>query len=464
MTMSTEHRSHVLLISVIVVALGLAAPLLGSAPRFNAIAYLIATSLLSFEVIDVGVRVWLRRTVAPQPARAENMVRWTANVGQPYALIMAVHDLQRDFDELREAFGPYKSRTWIIDDCSTDNTVSLLRRDGWHCVSGEANRKKPGAIRELLRRLPKAIKTVVVLDPDARLKDAGVLQVSDLEIAIRTFQRNGAVACCPRIQIRDYGFLGIFQALECELAFSLGRKGMSPHCVTSGVSIYDRAALEQALEQHSLSVYAEDLENTLLLLARGGEILFDDGLVVETDPKSTVRSWFSQRVGWSFGLIRVVRLKRRDILRIAHSGAWPFYNFAIYMCLLTVVLLPIKAAGILLLALSFANGLDSFFSLDLIPNNALTDPRYFAVTYTGYTLLVAATMLELKPRLSASTLLVAVPLFVFYAAAHVVPIATGFLNWLAFKTFGRRLYRDHYATDEELFPAAAGVIAKEPSV
>src|SRR6185369_6389684 len=43
--MSTPHRSHVLLISVIVVALGFAAPLLGSAPRFNAIAYLIATSL-----------------------------------------------------------------------------------------------------------------------------------------------------------------------------------------------------------------------------------------------------------------------------------------------------------------------------------------------------------------------------------------------------------------------------------
>jgi cellulose synthase/poly-beta-1,6-N-acetylglucosamine synthase-like glycosyltransferase len=459
--MNTAHRSRVLVVSVIIVALGLAAPLVGSAPHVNAVVYLLATSLLSFELLDVGARLWLRRTAVARPARVENTLRWTAKVGQPYALIMAVHNVQRDIDDLRKAFGPHKSRTWIIDDCSTDDTVSLLRRDGWHCLSAQVNRKKPGAIRELLRRLPKAIKTVVVLDPDARLKDVGLLQASDLENVIRAFQRSGAAACCPRIQIRDHGFLGIFQALECELAFSLGRKGMSPYCVTSGVSIYDREALEQALEHHSMSVYAEDLENTLILLARGGKILFDDGLVIETDPKISVRSWFSQRVGWSFGLIRVVRLKRRDILRIAHSGAWPFYNFAIYMCLLTVVLLPIKAAGILLLALSFANGLDSFFSLNLIPDNALTDPRYFAVTYTGYTLLVAATMLELKPRVSVSTLLVAVPLFVFYAAAHVVPIATGYLNWLVFKAFGRRLYRDHYSTDDDLFPAAVGMGAKE---
>ena len=319
--MNTTHRSHALLVGVIVVALGFAAPLVSSVPHVNTIVYLFATSLLSFELLDVAARLWLRKTVSAQPPLVANSSRWTANVGRPYALIMAVHDLQRDIDELRNTFGAYKSRTWIIDDCSTDDTVSLLRRDGWHCVAGGVNRKKPGAIRELLRRLPKAIKTVVVLDPDTRLKDFGTLHAPDLENTIRAFQRSGAAACCPRIQIRDDGFLGIFQALECELAFSLGRKGMSPYCVTSGVSIYDRAALEQALEQHSMSVYAEDLENTLILLARGGKILFDDGLVVETEAKLSVSSWFSQRVGWSYGLIRVVRQKHRDIARIAPLAA-----------------------------------------------------------------------------------------------------------------------------------------------
>jgi hypothetical protein len=460
--MNTTRRSHVLLISAVVVALGLAAPLVDSSAHVNAVVYVVATSLLSLELLDVGARLWLRRTVLAQPPQVEGTSGWTANVGQPYALIMAVHDLQRELDVLRRTFGAYKSRTWIIDDCSADDTVSLLRRDGWHCVSADMNRRKPGAIRELLRRLPKAIKTVVVLDPDTRLKGLEALDAPDLENTIRAFQRSGAAACCPRIQIRDDGFLGIFQALECELAFSLGRKGMSPYCVTSGVSIYNRAALEQALELHSMSVYAEDLENTFILLARGGQILFDEALVVETEPKLSVRSWFSQRVGWSFGLIRVVRQRHRDIASIAHCGAWPFYNFAVYLCLLTVVLLPVKVASVLLLAASFANGLDSFFSLDLIPDNVLTDPRYFAVVYAGYTLLVAATMVELKPRLRLSTLLVAVPLFVFYAAAHVVPITVGYLNWLALKVFGRRVYRDHYCDEHELVPPAAAV-AGEPA-
>jgi len=55
-------------------------------------------------------------------------------------------------------------------------------------------------------------------------------------------------------------------------------------------------------------------------------------------------------------------------------------------------------------------------------------------------------------------------LFGFYAAAHVVPIATGFLNWLVLKAFGRRLYRDHYGTDAELVPIEAAVIAKDPAL
>src|SRR6185295_17900515 len=192
MTMSTTRRSHVLLVSVIVVALGLAAPLVGSAPHVNTIVYLFATSLLSLELLDVGARLWLRRSVSAEPPRVESEARWTTDVGRPYALIMAVHDLQRDLDELRRTFGAYKSQIWIIDDCSTDATVSLLRRDGWHCVAGDVNRKKPGAIRELLRRMPKAIRTVVVLDPDTRLKDLGTPHAADLENTIRAFQRSGA--------------------------------------------------------------------------------------------------------------------------------------------------------------------------------------------------------------------------------------------------------------------------------
>jgi hypothetical protein len=123
--------------------------------------------------------------------------------------------------------------------------------------------------------------------------------------------------------------------------------------------------------------------------------------------------------------------------------------------------LPVKVASVLLLTLSFANGLDAFFSLDLIPDTALTDSRYFAVTYAGYTLLIAATMLELKPRLRASTLAVAIPFFVFYAAAHVVPIAVGYMNWLSLKAFGRRVYRDHYGHDAEFVRAEPVVITGE---
>jgi len=37
-----------------------------------------------------------------------------------------------------------------------------------------------------------------------------------------------------------------------------------------------------------------------------------------------------------------------------------------------------------------------------------------------------------------------VPLYLFYALVHLLPMSVGFGNWLALKVWGRRLYLDHY--------------------
>lgn len=434
-----------LIAAVVLGAVGLLAPVFNRSPEFNAWIYLLASTVLSLELFDLTARLWMSRVATNAKVAvvsSRSAVKRTAL--DPYALVMSVHDFVAGADDTLRLLQPFKARTWIIDDYSADDTALYLRTKGWRCLAADRNLKKPAALRALLDRLPRDIRTVVVLDPDSAPLDTGGLEMSDLERAVQTFQARGVAACCPHIRIRDDGFLTSFQLLECELAFGLGRKGMSPHCITSGVSIYDRSALQDTLDAHSLSVYAEDLENSTILLGRGLSIDFDDELVVETDGKTSLSEWFSQRVGWSYGLIRVYASRWREIINVARQNPVSFYNFAVYLGLMTVILIPLKAAGVVLLALSFTNAVDSLLGFDLVPDNRFTDPTYFSATYLTYTFLCACTVAYLRPKARASTLCIAVCFYMFYAAVHAVAIVIGYLNWLTLLLFGRRLYRDHY--------------------
>jgi hypothetical protein len=116
----------------------------------------------------------------------------------------------------------------------------------------------------------------------------------------------------------------------------------------------------------------------------------------------------------------------------------------VYLGLLTVVLFPLKVASVLLLAAGLANGLDTLFALELIPDTGVTDPRYFAATYATYTLLAGVLFACARPSVRFATAATAIVFFPLYAAAHTVAMAVGYLNWLSFCLIGRRVYRDHY--------------------
>lgn len=450
-----RSSSRLLLLALVLGASGFVLPLLTRFEPFNTALYLLATSLLTFDLADVAARAWIGRSASVRQAARGIRPSALRHVAlQPYAIIISVHDIRPEADDIFELLAPYKARTWFVDDCSSDDTALYLRFNGWHCLASSANLKKPAALKTLLERLPADVKTVVVLDPDSAPLDSGRFDVSDLEQAVRRFQHGGAAACCPRIRIREDGPMVSFQLFECELVFALGRKGMSPHCITSGVSIYDRDSLQSALDEHSLSVYAEDLENSLILLARGFDIHYDDDLTVETDGKASFAGWFSQRVGWSFGLLRVCASRWREMLRVASRSPWSFYNIAVYVGLMSVALYPVKAAGIIVLSLSFLNAFDTVLGTDLIPDTALTNPAYFASTYATYTLLAACMAAYLRPRARLSTLLMAVSFYLFYAMANAAAMGVGYLNWFSIRLTGRRVFRDHYTTvDSHLGPA-----------
>jgi hypothetical protein len=160
-------------------------------------------------------------------------------------------------------------------------------------------------------------------------------------------------------------------------------------------------------------------------------------------------------------LIRVFAQRRRSVARVARFGPWCFYNFVVYLGLLSIALFPLKLASTVLFVVSFANALDTLLFLDLIPEHALTDPRYFTVTYAAYALLCACFHVYARPPVRFTTAITAVVFYPFYAMAHTAAMAVGYLNWLSFCATGRRIYRDHYATSmgHENEPVFGGLAA-----
>jgi cellulose synthase/poly-beta-1,6-N-acetylglucosamine synthase-like glycosyltransferase len=369
---------------------------------------------------------------------------------RPYALLASVHNAEDMLDDFLDGLGPHRHRLWVIDDASTDQTWFKLQQAGVHAVQGGINRKKPGAIRELLARLPPETATVVVLDPDVRFLDRG-RGLPDLDRVVFEFQRICAAAACPRLTIRPDGWLARLQEFEYAAAFALGRKSLSDHSITSGVALYRRDALVRVLNEHSLSVYAEDLENALILLAAGERVYYDERLVIETEGKRTWPAWFSQRVGWSYGLLKVYAERLEAVWRGSTRSPYLQYQYLVYMGLFAFPVHPFRLLSMGLLTLSTLKGLDLLLGLNLMPDLAAADPAYFLFTYVKYMVLALVTSLVVGASWKQwLRLLPVVPVYFFYALAQTVPATVGYLNWCSLRVRGRRLYRDHYQDEASL--------------
>lgn len=424
------------------------------ATGFELLVYAAVSAIVFLDLLDVVVRLYVARHMSGTDTSIELDVgdftpRQMALHLQPWALIVSVHNLEDELDPFLESMQPYREHLWVIDDASTDRTFLRLQQAGVQCIRGTVNRKKPGALKELLRQLPDDVQTIGILDPDVHIRNGSGTELSDLERSLFRFQRSGCAAMCPRIEVRQDGWLARLQGLEYAITFAVGRKSLADRSITSGVAFYRRDALEHVFERHRLSVYAEDLRNALLLLGHGEQIYYDERLCVDTIGKRTLHAWFSQRVGWFFGLIRVYQDSFDDVRRIAGRSPFFVYHYIFYMGISALVLHPLKLFAFALSAAGVANAIDDLLGLGLIPNNAWTDPAYFVLAYVKYTLLTAG-LLGFVVKGEKRHLWSSVPLFYLYQLLHVLPVTIGYANWVSLRYFGRRVFRDHFQDEESL--------------
>lgn len=428
---------------------------------FSVFFFALANLIVYTDAVDFALRLYMRRRhTASASATLGGSVRGNLSINlaallpppsrriipvSPYAIIASVYNLEEGLDAFEAAFARYRDRVWLISDGSTDNTVLRLRQGGWRCIDDGVNRRKPGALRKLLEHLPEGIQTVVVVDPDIRIRGLGEGSTIDLERFVRDFQQTGAAAACPRIMIEEDGFLARFQAFEYALAFRVGRESLADFSITSGgISCYRRDALTRALREHSLSVYAEDLENAVILLSHGERIYFDGRLAISTEGPGTLQRWFSQRVGWYHGLIKVYVERFPEILRISRRSPFAAYHYVFYVAGLSIALHVVKMVSASLLLLSFLSGIDVLFLDPGATLGSVTNPEYFAAAIGSYLALGVIALFTSVPKAERAYPAPIIPLYLCYAVVHIVPITVGFGNFFALKLFGRRIYQDHY--------------------
>jgi cellulose synthase/poly-beta-1,6-N-acetylglucosamine synthase-like glycosyltransferase len=431
---------------------------------FSLLIYTLANIVVFTDAVDFGLRLWAHRrhTAAsaergsaesallsvdlpaePAPAAPKAHVR-------PFAIIASIHNLEDRLDDFMARLAAYREHVWLISDGSTDNTARRLRQAGWRCLEEEVNRHKPGALRRLLATLPTRIETVMVIDPDVRICSRREGSLVDLERIVADLQQSGAAAACPRVALERDGLLARFQALEYALTFVVGRRSMADYAVTSGVAIYRRDALERALERHSLSVYAEDLETSLILLNDGERVYYDGRLVVGTEGPSSWRHWFSQRVGWYYGLLRVYTERFGELWHVGRREPFAMYNFIGYLGVLALGLHALKLLSVAVLSLSVAAVLDNVLVLRLLPYGGLVNPLYFAGAAASYLALGTLALFTVVPPRDRAYVAPIVPIYFLYVLLHLAPITVGFCNWAALRLWHRRLYRDHYQSREDL--------------
>lgn len=441
------------------------------AASFSMLVYALANLIVYTDALDFALRLYMKRrhtaTARGTGREREMSIDLTSALPagarpvvpiEPYAIIASVFNLEERMEEFIANYATYRERMWLISDGSSDHTLLRLRRAGWRCFDDGVNRRKPAALRRLLETLPEYIESVLVIDPDIRILPAGAGSEIDLEQFVSEFQQSGAAAACPRVMIEPDGFLARFQSFEYALAFRAGRQSLADYSITSGgVSLYRRDALVRALSEHSLSVYAEDFENAVILLDRGERIYYDGRLVVATEGPGVFPRWFSQRVGWYHGLIKVY-IERLDALwRIGKRTPFAFYHYLVYVGGLTICLHLLKAVSALLLLGSFVNGVDNlFFAHSQTQLDGWTNPAYFMAAVGSYLVLGVVALFTVVPKSERAYAAPIVPLYLFYALVHIAPMTVGYANWIALRLMGRRLYRDHYEPEPSEQPELHG--------
>ena len=142
--------------------------------------------------------------------------------------------------------------------------------------------------------------------------------------------------------------------------------------------------------------------------------------------------WFSQRVGWYHGLIKVYIERFSEVLRVSRP---PFasYHYLFYLGGLSICGAPDQGGECGRAAAEPRLRRRQSLLRRVLPSSRLTNPAYFAAALSSYLALGVIALFTSVPKSERAYAAPIVPLYLFYALVHIAPMTVGYANYFALR-------------------------------
>jgi poly-beta-1,6 N-acetyl-D-glucosamine synthase len=214
----------------------------------------------------------------------------------------------------------------IVDDGSSDNTVTVARRwEGFHGnVEIRVFHKKNGGKATALNTGIAQARYAFVLCMDAD----SAIEPDSLREAVPHFQDEsvGAVAGNVKVVNRE-NLLTRLQALEYIEGLNLPRRAQgfiaAVNIVPGPVGLFRMDALQE-VGGYDNDTFAEDADLTLKLITAGWKIVYEENAIAWTQAPRKVLDLIQQRYRWTRGILQAIRKRKRILLE-------PFPDFPLWL-------------------------------------------------------------------------------------------------------------------------------------
>ncbi len=232
-------------------------------------------------------------------------------------------------------------RTIVVDDGSTDATLSVLRQHfGSHpdvTIYTKKNEGKSQALNYGIAKTDTQEEILVTLDADT-------LFVADtIGKLVRRFAEGKVAAVAGNAKVGNrINILTKWQALEYITSQNLDRRAFEVmNCISvvpGSVGVWRRDAVLEA-GGFSDDTLAEDADLTFAILRLGYKVVYENEALAFTEAPDTVKNFVTQRYRWMFGTMQTA-WKHKKVLFRRRYGALGFFaipNIFIFQVFFTLI-------------------------------------------------------------------------------------------------------------------------------
>ena len=231
----------------------------------------------------------------------------------------------------------------LVDDGSVDGTPEIAERYGIRVIRHERNMGKAKALETGIKAAKGDV--IITLDADSYFADGSSLRNIVENLFSRPFA--GVSTGAIRIDVRSGKLIEKFQVIEYLHSFEVGRRVqgyLDWLLVVPGAFSAFKGYLIKSLPAIPRDTLAEDFELAMITYRAGLTSNFEPKAAVYTEPATSWRELYRQRIRWYYGGLQVMA-KYHDMIMNRKYGEKGLFLF-FHMILLEYILPVLQVFGI----------------------------------------------------------------------------------------------------------------------